>query len=49
MPGRLYSSEENYDIIIESFQNRGIAIAEICRERSVKDVGATEKCSERKA
>ena len=35
MPGRLYTGEEKYNIIMESFQNPNIAIAEICREHGI--------------
>ena len=31
MPGRIYSGEEKYNIIMESFQNPDITIAAICR------------------
>ena len=35
MPGRIYSSEEKYNIIMESFQNPNITIAAICREHGI--------------
>ena len=35
MPGRLYTAEEKYNIIMEPFQNPDIAIAEICREHGI--------------
>ena len=35
MPGRLYTAEEKYNIIMESFQNPNITIAEICREHGI--------------
>ena len=35
MPGRIYSSEEKYNIIMESFQNPDITIAAICREHGI--------------
>ena len=35
MPGRLYTGEEKYNIIMESFQNPNITIAEICREHGI--------------
>ena len=35
MPGRVYSSEEKFNIIMESFQNPDIAIAAICREHGI--------------
>ena len=35
MPGRLYTAEEKYNIIMESFQNPDIAIAEICRNHGI--------------
>lgn len=35
MPGRVYSSEEKYNIIMESFQNPNITIAAICREHGI--------------
>ena len=35
MPGRGYSSEEKYNIIMESFQNTNIIIAAICREHGI--------------
>ena len=35
MPGRVYSSEEKYNIIMESFQNPDITIAAICREHGI--------------
>ena len=35
MSGRVYTSEEKYNIIMESFQNPNITIAEICRERGI--------------
>ena len=35
MPGRLYTAEEKYNIIMESFQNPDIAIAEICMEHGM--------------
>ena len=35
MPGRIYSSEEKFNIIMESFQNPDITIAAICREHGI--------------
>ena len=35
MPGRLYTGAEKYNIIIESFQNPNITIADICREHGI--------------
>ena len=35
MPGRLYTGEEKYNIIMESFQNTNITIAEICRNHGI--------------
>ena len=35
MPGRVYSSEEKFNIIMESFQNPDITIAAICREHGI--------------
>ena len=35
MPRRLYTGEEKYDIIMESFQNPNITIAEIYREHGI--------------
>ena len=35
MSGRIYSSEEKYNIIMESFQNPNITITEICREHGI--------------
>ena len=35
MPGRIYSSEEKFNIIMESFQNPNITIAAICREHGI--------------
>ena len=35
MPGRVYSSEEKFNIIMESFQNPNITIAAICREHGI--------------
>ncbi len=35
MPGRVYTSEEKYNIIMESFQNPDITIAAICREHGI--------------
>ncbi len=35
MPGRIYSSEEKYNIITESFQNPDITIAAICGEQGI--------------
>ena len=35
MPGRIYSSEEKYSIIMESPQNPNITIAEICRNHGI--------------
>ena len=35
MPGRVYSSEEKYNIIMESFQNPDITIVAICREHGI--------------
>ena len=35
MLGRIYTGEEKYNIIMESFQNPNITIAEICREHGI--------------
>ena len=35
MPGRIWTSEEKYNIIMESFQNPNITIAEICRNHGI--------------
>ena len=35
MPGRVYTSEEKFNIIMESFQNTDITIAAICREHGI--------------
>ena len=35
MPGRIYTTEEKYNIIMESFQNPNITIGEICREHGI--------------
>ena len=35
MPGRLSTAEEKYNIIMESFQNPNITIAEICRNHGL--------------
>ena len=35
MSGRIYSSEEKYNIIMESFQNPNITIAAICRQHGI--------------
>ena len=35
MPGRIWSSEEKYSIIMESFHNPDITIAEICRNHGI--------------
>ena len=35
MPGRLYTGEEKYNIIMESFQDPNITITEICREHGI--------------
>ncbi len=35
MPRRIYTSEEKYNIIMESFQNHNITIAEICRNHGI--------------
>ncbi len=35
MPGRIWSSEEKYNIIMESFNNPNITIAEICRNHGI--------------
>ena len=35
MPGRIWSSEEKYSIIMESFNNPDITIAEICRNHGI--------------
>ena len=35
MPGRVHTSEEKYNIIMESFQNLDITIAAICREHGI--------------
>ena len=35
MPGRIYTGEEKYNIIMESFQNPNITIAAICREHGI--------------
>ncbi len=35
MPGRIWTSEEKYNIIMESFQNPNITITEICRNHGI--------------
>ena len=35
MSGRVYTAEEKYNIIMESFQNPNITIASICREHGI--------------
>ena len=35
MSGRVYTADEKYNIIMESFQNPNIAIASICREHGI--------------
>ena len=45
MPGRLYTGEEKYNIIMESFQNPNITIAEICRDHGIA-VSLFYKCKE---
>ncbi len=35
MPGRIWTGEEKYNIIMESFQNPNITIAEICRNHGI--------------
>ncbi len=35
MPGRIWTGEEKYNIIMESFQNPDITIAEICRNHGI--------------
>ncbi len=35
MPGRIWTGEEKYSIIMESFQNPDITIAEICRNHGI--------------
>jgi transposase-like protein len=35
MPGRIYTAEEKYSIIMEAFQNPNITIASICREHGI--------------
>ena len=35
MPGRTYTGEEKFNIIMESFQNPNITIAAICREHGI--------------
>ena len=35
MPGRVYTSEEKFNIIMDSFQNPDITIAAICREHGI--------------
>ena len=35
MPGRIYTGEEEFNIIMESFQNPNITIAEICRNHGI--------------
>ena len=35
MPGRIYTSDEKFNIIMESFQNPDITIAAICREHGI--------------
>ena len=35
MPGRIYTSDQKFNIIMESFQNPNITIAAICREHGI--------------
>ena len=35
MPGRIWASEQKYNIIMKLFQNTNITIAEICRYRGM--------------
>ena len=35
MPGRVYTSDGKFNIIMESFQNPDITIAAICREHGI--------------
>ena len=35
MPGRIWTGEEKYSIIMESFNNPNITIAEICRNHGI--------------
>ncbi|MCL4312160.1 MAG: transposase [Candidatus Thermoplasmatota archaeon] len=35
MSGKVYTADEKYNIIMESFQNPNIAIASICREHGI--------------
>ncbi len=35
MPGRIWTGEEKYSIIMESFQNPDITIADICRNHGI--------------
>ena len=35
MPGRIWTGEEKFNIIMESFQNPNITIAEICRNHGI--------------
>ena len=35
MPGRIWTGEEKYSIIMESFHNPDITIAEICRNHGI--------------
>ena len=35
MPGRIWTGEEKYNIIMESFQNPNITITEICRNYGI--------------
>ena len=35
MPRRIWTGEEKYSIIMESFQNPNITIAEICRNHGI--------------
>ena len=35
MPGRIYTGEEKFNIIMESFQNPNITITEICRNHGI--------------
>ena len=35
MPGRIWTGEEKYNIIMESFNNPNITIAEICRNHGI--------------
>ena len=35
MPGRIYTGEEKFNIIMEAFQNPNITITEICRNHGI--------------